>query len=417
MGVERLNIFLRILVSQLNHWTLYTFAFLYFIVHHARSENASLQVGVWLVFGVVPLGLCVARLYINKTWLFWMVHVFAVAFVAMLPIADLAYRLIYAGTTFIYSIVSVLCRYGKEGFSKKYLPIPAFFGITFVMLLLLQYLELHDYQRYYLYLLVFQLCMGSVIIYTDRYLQYVSAHKYSIGYMPVQKIFSSGMKLITACTMVVATVLCVVAGAGKMNDILNFMERYWHAFIKNIVEWLRKWFQDIQQKEKILTDNSPEGATMIRDVIQENGATLPEEILLRIIFLVLCILVFRWLFKTLQRFLDRMKLPPYMAEEEPDFDVKERSRSTFIEKRKVFSVFAGLTPAEKIRKRYKRKLEREKTTIVAKGKVDQMELYTAREATNILEQPSIGLLYEKARYSPYECTSEEAKRMKELCKS
>ena len=77
MGVERLNIFLRILVSQLNHWTLYTFAFLYFIVHHARSENASLQVGVWLVFGVVPLGLCVARLYINKTWLFWMVHVFA----------------------------------------------------------------------------------------------------------------------------------------------------------------------------------------------------------------------------------------------------------------------------------------------------------------------------------------------------
>ena len=417
MGVNRLNVLLRILVTQLNHWTLYTFVFLYFIIHHARNEKASLQVGVWLLFGLVPLGLYAVRLYINKTWLFWIVHVCAVLLVAVLPIADLAYRLIYVGITFIYSILSVLCRYGKERLSKKYLPVPAFFGITVVMMLLLQYLELHDYQRYYLYLLVFQLCLGSITIYTDRYLQYVGAHKYSIGYMPVQSIFSSGIKLITACTMAVAAVLCAVAGVGKMNDILKFLEKNWRAFVKKMVELLRKWFLAVQQKEKTLTDNSSEGVTSVMDALQETGSTFLEDIVLRIIFIVVCFLVLRWLLKVLPRFLDRLKLPQYIEEEEPSFDVKERSRSIPIERRKVFSILAGMTAAEKIRKRYKRKLESEKARIVAKGKVDQMELYTAREATNILEQPMMGKLYEKARYSPYECTSEDAKRMKQLCKS
>lgn len=76
-----------------------------------------------------------------------------------------------------------------------------------------------------------------------------------------------------------------------------------------------------------------------------------------------------------------------------------------------------LTPAQKIRRRYKKKVLDSKEFIVSKGKKDCMEWYTARECGIILDRPGMSELYEKARYSPYECTAEDVKRMKDACKN
>lgn len=55
--------------------------------------------------------------------------------------------------------------------------------------------------------------------------------------------------------------------------------------------------------------------------------------------------------------------------------------------------------------------------IASEGKRSDMELYTARECSEILKVPQMGDLYEKARYSPYECTVEDVKNMKNVCKN
>ena len=46
-----------------------------------------------------------------------------------------------------------------------------------------------------------------------------------------------------------------------------------------------------------------------------------------------------------------------------------------------------------------------------------MELYTARECADIMETTEAAGIYEKARYSPFECTAEDVKKMKNACKS
>ena len=75
-----------------------------------------------------------------------------------------------------------------------------------------------------------------------------------------------------------------------------------------------------------------------------------------------------------------------------------------------------MNPALRIRRRFRKKVLSEEKKIAEAGKKDRMELYTARECSGILENTEMGNLYEKARYSPYECTPEDVKRMKNLCK-
>ncbi len=59
----------------------------------------------------------------------------------------------------------------------------------------------------------------------------------------------------------------------------------------------------------------------------------------------------------------------------------------------------------------------EKEFIASKKKKDTLEWYTARECANIRELSVMADLYEKARYSPSECTMEDVKKMKETCKN
>lgn len=418
MSVNRLNIFQRILVTQLNHWTCFSVLFLYFIVNHARSENASLQIGAWLLFGLVPAGLYLTGIYINKKIIFWAIHVGIVVVAGLLPMESLTHKLIYLGMTFIYSMLSILSHYGKESIGKKYFPLPVYFGISVVALLFLQYMELHEYQRYYLYLLILQVFLCCVTMYADRYLDYVELHKHSIGYMPIQNTFVAGIKVIGTFSMVVSLVLMTVASIGEMNDILGYFRKTFRKIMKKLIEFLRNLFKNLRDNEEILTDNSLSNPTLITDSVQDAASSVLVDIVVLILFIIVMIYAAKCFIKIVFSLLGMLKLPQDMPEEEDiSPDIQEEIRDISKEKRRRFDLFAGTTPAEKIRKRYKKKIEGSKEIITAKGKREQMEVYTARESADILAIPELGDLYEKARYSPYECTPEDVKQMKLLCKS
>jgi hypothetical protein len=111
---------------------------------------------------------------------------------------------------------------------------------------------------------------------------------------------------------------------------------------------------------------------------------------------------------------------PAEAEEE-ELGVEDIHESTVetekVQRRSIKNMWEFLTPAQKIRRRYKKRVLDSKELIASKGKRDCMEWYTARECGTILERPTMSDIYEKARYSPYECTADDVKNMKNACKN
>lgn len=415
MNVNRLKLCVSALATQLNHWTLFAFFFLFFIKHKDRGTTSSLQTGMWLLFGLLPLGLCLGRRYIEKALPFFALHVGVVLVAGLLPAGNSTYRMLYMGVAFIYSILSILCRYNREYLSRKYLPIPAFFGIAAVAMLILQYQNLHEYQRYYLYLLVFQVFLSSLLLYVERYLRYVEEHKYSIGYMPVKAIFVSGIKLTVTFLLPVCVGLFMVAAVGKMNDVLNFLGKYIRELLRRLVAFLDRWTGEVSEEGPLFMDSAIVETASELGTVEESALSAWESVLMWIGLTVIGSFLCYRLIKTLADIFGNLKLTEEEEEKEKQ-DIKESSRSISPKKRKAGDIFATLTPAQIIRKRFKRKMERSKKVIAAKGKHDELKLYTAREATGLLEAPDIGALYEKARYSPHECTPQEAGYMKQLCR-
>ena len=96
-------------------------------------------------------------------------------------------------------------------------------------------------------------------------------------------------------------------------------------------------------------------------------------------------------------------------------DLREKCELERSSQRKHRSLFSALSPQERIRKLYKKKLLASASGMTEDDR-NRLDIYTAREWGRKLDCRGMSDIYEQARYSRREMTGAEVKRMKEACK-
>ena len=181
-------------------------------------------------------------------------------------------------------------------------------------------------------------------------------------------------------------------------------------------EWIKKWLQSAKMEDMELPDMQGTMSQIQIEQVEDKWSVL--DIVLAVVLGALILYALYRLLRVIFAFLNAWLT--YKGKGEIT-TLKEdvREKSDVVEKmpqRKRESMLEAMTPAQRIRRRFRRKVLSEQKHIYDTDKRERMELYTARECAEIIEATEAAGIYEKARYSPYECTADDVKKMKNACK-
>lgn len=414
MTINQVNSLKKLMITQQNHWVFFPLIYFFMLVVPVNPIKPGVPVLVWFTLGCFPYLFYTVKNATDNTVIFLGVHAATLIFAILLPTPHQVCKIAYVGCTFLYCVYSVFFRYSQEGTDEKAMPLPVPFGITFVILLLLQYFRMYEYQRFVVNILVINIFMYCLAKYVENYSSFLGVNKHSVGYMPVKRIFFSGMGGMTAFASVLAVILFVVANLGRMDDVVRSVLQFIGSIIRKIKLKFRNGGTEDYTLEEITGEHEIGQFTA-----REEAATWPIwDVLVTVIFMLIVVYVMYKVITLLPYILRFFRMPSQVVNEEDGVeDIHESTMETEqLQRRPLKRIWEYLTPAQKIRRRYKKRVSDSKDIIASKGKKDCMEWYTARECGNILEQPKMSDLYEKARYSPYECTAEDVKNMKAACK-
>lgn len=421
---ERLKLVIEILTSQMNHWIFFAFVMavrgitMGFMGNSTGDEPDFL---LWAVCGLVPIAFFLVRCYAERLWLFVLYHG---AVLAVLSAAALLYRngtVICAVCAVVYTICSLKMRLGENSavYSEGIHPLAAV-GLSAAANFLFHIEDgMPDWDRYYLFILIGVLACYMIIYYLKHYLNFLRLNESSAGYLPAGEMLSAGMGLILPYTLFGVMILLL-----SLN--VDWLEPIFRVLTKGLKEVLRFIFRLLSvsdaAEEPISVEKSisysPE-AEMLSPPEAENF-WLWEVLEYAVLILFACGCVFalvkglRWLVRYLREHFGRNAAGENIITGREDvLDVREKCS---IEKSgsgsKSLSLFRIFTPVERVRRLYKKRVLSGKDGIKDRG---TLKVMTARECGEALSLPNMARLYEQARYSDKEITSEDVRRMKLAC--
>lgn len=421
---ERVKLVIEILTSQMNHWIFFT------LVMTVRGISMGLMGNsagdepdflLWTVCGLVPIAFFLVRYYAERFWPFVLYHG---AVLAVLSAVALFYRngaFICAACAVVYTICSFKRRLGENSavYSEGIHPLAAV-GLSAAANFLFHIEDdMPDWDRYYLFILIGVLACYLIIYYLKHYLNFLRVNESSTGYMPAGEMLSAGIGLILPYTLFGVVVLLL-----SLN--VDWLEPIFHILTKGLKMVLRFIFRILS-----VSDAAEEPISIEKYGGHGHEAEMlspPEaesfwfwEVLgYAVLILFACGCVFalikglKWLVRYLREHFGRSAAGEnIIAGPEDVLDIREKCS---IEKSgsgsKSLSLFRSFTPVERVRRLYKKRVLSGKTGIKDRG---TLKVMTARECGEVLSLPDMARLYEQARYSDREITSEDVRQMKLAC--
>lgn len=408
--VKKIN---SLVVALQNHWAVFVLVSLVFVNITPEYTISILGLGTWVLPSMLPILFFGLHKFVKSKFFRFVLYVLAVGSLLLIPVPLQAYRIVYLSCG-IYHALTFKTDMLEDDVLDKAIPIWVTFIMTFIAMLIMQYLRLYEYQRYFLYVLlinIFIFCVGS---YVSKYANFLMLNRHSVGYIPTGNILFAGVKVMMRYGGILCCISVICITFGKMDD-----------YFYRILEWIhsinRKLFKNVDQKKHDADWGVPEmegGFGYIPDGADEGFNTW--DLIAIIVFIVLSCIVLIQVLYVLRRLLkdffggiliSRKKQVKETEENIVNCDVVEKLR-----KKTTESGFLFLSPTERIRRKYKKEVLLSQSLIKEEKKADNMGVYTARECAQVLEKPLMADIYEKARYSPYECTGNDVKAMKKACK-
>lgn len=404
-----------------NHWSVYIVVYMLLVVSGQIYQVPLVHWFIWFGLGMLPLIFNKLKTTCKYKVMRYPVYAAVLFLVYMLKTPHMTYTFIYLLCVAYYCVNAEWYDWSKED-SSDYKPIPLVVVIlmSLVVVFVFQWVRLYELQRTILYLLIWNVILYSVASYVNKYVKFLDVNRHSIGYMPIKSVLGSGILSMLGFSSILSVLLMIVAGIGTMGDVLQYIKGFIQKISRKIMEWLKevlkKWLSGIDNTEV----NIPEmqGTVSGMQAVGEDKWSVLD-IVLAIIMGALALYaiyqILRFIFTYLSALLSyRGKGETTILKDEVQekSDVVEK-----MPKRKRESLLEAITPAQRIRKRFRRKVLSEQKRIFDTDKRERMELYTARECADIMDTTEAAGIYEKARYSPFECTAEDVKKMKNACKS
>lgn len=372
---------------------------------------------LWAACGLIPISYFLIRSFVERFWLFAFCH--GAVIVGTVFFASRSGYMICVVCAAAYTIYSFMLRLRENTsvYSGAIHPVTATVIFAAANFLFHKQKSAPDWDKYFVFTLIGVLACYLIIYYLKHYLSFLLVNKSSAGYLPAKEILHSGIGFVLPYTLIGVLILILSLNVKWLEPILHILDEVLKALLMLII-WILPEGGDTE--EPLISTNQRPTA--------DSGAILPPgetfwlwevlEYVAIVLFVCGCAYV---LFKAsikLVRFLQsqfgsRAEKSLISADEKNVFDVREKCN---IAKKDSSTKKAGLfqrfTPAERIRRLYKKRVLSGKAAAEDRASLNYM---TAKECGDLLSLPHMAELYEYVRYSGREATAEDVKQMKHAC--
>ena len=254
-----------------------------------------------------------------------------------------------------------------------------------------------------------------------HYLNFLSVNQSSSGVLPAAEMFHSGMGLVLTYTLGGTIVLLLGMNVKWLESLLHFLKN----IILSVLRFLFSLFPKRAGAEEVLIEETvganqsvtgmdlPAGEPSLFWKVLEYVAVFAFFCFLIFVIIRLFLLIWRFIRERFQ--LDfSLQHGAGFQQDNTDFREKceiERKASHHSD---AFSLFAFLSPAEKIRKLYRKKLLKEADAFSTEADTKILSCKTARDAERVLKLEGMADIYERARYSSLESSAEDVRKMKSV---
>ncbi len=403
-GIRQLKEFI---ISQMNHWVVFTVAVAVMVLGRAQRPILWL----WLLCSLLPYVYYHIRDSISGVFSNLFLHGLFAVFLGVLPCPDPLQAGLLRVTAVCYMAYSLWIKSRKEDVSDiAILPILAAGIIAISYGVALKRGE-DGWDLYFIFPLVVYVAFYFLQHYMERYLRFLSVNSSSAGKIPAKDMFRSGFGITGAFTALGVLFLLLVSGLGWLPQVADWL--------KGILVWLvRKLARE---------GGNEEVAEIPEEIAAPDLSTMPaleptepsmfwkvlEMILVFFVSVAMLAATIMGLIFVTRILMGKFRQVGKRREKEVQDmeDVREKCQIDWSLHRKP--LLERLTPRERIRRIFRKQVLIGKHVILQGRKSARLEVLTARECTDRLDQDLLGTLYEKARYSEEECTLEDIRALRE----
>ena len=389
--------------AMTNHWTI----FLFVLFFPEISSITGPELICWILLGMFPVVLFVARELVQSFLLMIMSFVVFFGIITLFPMDSAYFKSYYQMTAIFYLAMSTIRFFRRKGsFTYPIHPVfPMAVNFIFAMIALV---TTHTYVAFYSYLSVVISSMSYFMaFYVDQYFHFTSINDETSSNMPDKKILITGMGAATKYLSILILPLTIIVSTTISDEFFHRVLNKFNEIARIILRFLGKIL--FREKVNEIMSDGTESEMADNFFLTQPNPSIFWQILEKIIFALaimavafflirIGIKIFKFLFAAFAKH-------PYVVsdEEEEIIDVREK-----INIEKVVSDEED-NPNDSITVRI-RKLYRKKAIASA---LSTSELYrtTAREFSVMEKNPDLADIYEKARYSTVSCTKEDLKQM------
>lgn len=396
--------------TQTNHWFFFV-AVLIFYTERILLPGFG-DVCAWILLGFIPSILQLVRKNSSRHLTVFFFHIAVVAAAAVLPLSTTGVRILYLVFAMGYVLLSLLRVLQNTEYPTRVVPPYLFLGLTFLVPFILSFRENVLYYFPFCVAMILQAGMFFLTFFMDKFFQFTSRNAETASSMPEKKIFSSGIRIAALYMLAVSGILFLVS-------LMTFPEEWYRQLrlglkkiVSNLIYLLFGWIflsGDTQLEQEYIDESSIGG-----QMISMSGEPSVFWMLLEKIFIILMfiglITLFLNVFLRILRYLSRWNIREEAEEdapEEEDVRVKlsPRKMTPVTEKEEGW-----LSIRQRIRRLYKKKL------LESTGDRSFLKSLTAREFSVEQNNPLLGEIYEKARYSNASCDRQDLKKMQLACR-
>ncbi len=410
------------LTQQMNHWMLFCIAM---TVTGALNELYPIRkpdVLMWACCSIIPLLMFFVRWKVSRFIPFTLCNMAIFAITFFIPVTVFSGRIVAVACGVGYIIHTYILRLkANDMYSETILPTVGVGISVFGILFLNNVYEHHGWEAYFVFPLIGCFAAYMLIYYVNHYLSFLRLNENSTGAMPASEIFHTGMGMVVGYTAFAVMVLLFATNLPWLEAILDFLKKLVIGTIRFIVSLFSGSKGDAAPLQQQVQDEKP----MQEEIGLWGGeSALFWEIMEVVAIIALAVAFVFLLWKLIvgiirffrERFGESFAQKKYVEIDGGYTDIREKCGLAKDDTKKgERSLFGFLSPTQRIRKLYKKKLLDYSVQLV-KGEKEKLALFTARESESLVGSEGMADIYEKVRYSTADITAEDVKRMKEVCK-
>ncbi|MBR4343089.1 MAG: hypothetical protein IKP88_10395 [Lachnospiraceae bacterium] len=407
-----------IIVTQTNHWSVFGLAYGLSVMLSEVYGIGRLSLIGWGLMGIGLILNYFIRIKTDKLLLSIPLHFLVVLLMAAAALPELLFCGLHAVFALFYAVLSILKQNGGLEQEDDSYPIPVIsllICVPFFVLVITNYPEVTEMYRNLL------ICLFSMFFmqhYFGRYTKFVRLNERSAGFFPKSEIMGAGLKNVIIYVGISAGIFFIIANMDSLTRLWEFISGKIGYYFKQL---LKKIFSN---PDKTPPESTPLDYNDFDSLTTQLGQgelreqSLFGRIMEKVIIILLILLILYALYKLALKILSLLNFKidqPGVVVDNVVTDVRESCDKASLKenKKRQFKLF--LTPAEKIRREYKKTTKEKVFRICKSGDTGRLAYFTSGECGTAMNRRDMADIYDRARYSDQEITEKDAEAMKKIC--